>query len=178
MPARSHRALNCLDGAAAARSPPMRPVVAALLLVCASARAEEIRIELAGGTRWVRLGARAVAARGEQVLLDGEPVAAPLLATAPVQLDGRELPGRVEIWTEKGALVVVNALDLEDYVAAVVASEGPAGGPAEAPRAQAVAARPFAVAQEGPPGPAGRGHPGAAMPGRGAQGAAAPEEGP
>src|SRR5260370_42038028 len=72
----------------------MRAAVAALLLAGASARAEEIRIEIARGPRSVRLGAHAVAARGEQVLLDGEPVAAPLPATAPVQLDGRELPGR------------------------------------------------------------------------------------
>src|SRR5258708_12603660 len=72
----------------------MRAAVAALLLAGAAARAEEIRIEIARGPLSVRLGAHAVAARGAQVLLDGEPVASPLLASAPVRLDGRELPGR------------------------------------------------------------------------------------
>ena len=156
----------------------MRPVAAALLVLCASARAEEIRIEIARGPRSVRLGAHAVVtARGEQVLVDGKPVAAPLLASAPVRLDGRELPGRVEIWTEKGALVVVNALDLEDYVAAVVASEVPAGWPAEALRAQAVAARTFAVAQKVAQGPAARAHLGASTLDQVYKGAAHPRSG-
>ncbi len=155
----------------------MRAAVAALLLAGAAARAEEIRIEIARGPLSVRLGAHAVAARGAQVLLDGEPVASPLLAGAPVRLDGRELPGRVEIWTENGALVVVNALDLEDYVAAVVASEVPAGWPAEALRAQAVAARTFAVAQKVAQGPSARAHLGASMLDQVYKGAAHPESG-
>src|SRR5258708_38860107 len=80
----------------------MRAAVAALLLAGAAARAEEIRIEIARGPLSVRLGAHAVAARGAQVLLDGEPVASPLLASAPVWLGGRGVPGRGGGWGGDG----------------------------------------------------------------------------
>src|SRR5260370_32755779 len=119
-----------------------RAAVAALLLAGAAARAEEIRIEIARGPLSVRLGAHAVAARGAQVLLDGEPVASPLLASAPVRLDGRELPGRGEIWAEDGALGGVNALDLEDYVAAGVGGGGAPGRPPPGPPRPAPGGRP------------------------------------
>jgi stage II sporulation protein D len=58
---------------------------------------------------------------------------------------------------------VVKTLDLEDYVAVVVASEVPAGWPDEALRAQAVAARTFAVAQKVAQGPGARAHLGASV---------------
>jgi stage II sporulation protein D len=81
--------------------------LAAALLLCLAARAEEIRIEVARG--------------------------------------------------------VVKTLDLEDYVAGVVASEVPAGWPDEALKAQAVAARTFAVAQKVAQGPGARAHLGASV---------------
>jgi len=58
---------------------------------------------------------------------------------------------------------IVKTLDLEDYVAAVVASEVPPGWPGEALRAQAVAARTFAVAQKVAQGPGARAHLGASV---------------
>src|SRR5207249_11998497 len=58
---------------------------------------------------------------------------------------------------------VVKTLDLEEYVAAVVASEIPAGWPEQALRAQAVAARTFAVAQKVAQGPGARAHLGASV---------------
>jgi stage II sporulation protein D len=58
---------------------------------------------------------------------------------------------------------VVNAVDLEDYVAAVVASEVPHSWPEEALRAQAVAARTFAVAQKVAQGKGARAHLGASV---------------
>ena len=53
---------------------------------------------------------------------------------------------------------VVKTVDLEEYVAGVVAAEVPPSWPLEALKAQAVAARTFAVAQKIAQGPAARAH--------------------
>jgi stage II sporulation protein D len=173
--------------------PPIVAIFGAFGLVCAGAwagsgaRAEEIRIEVSRGKPAATLAApgasftvgtsgasypappgdsHALAARGPDLLLDGKPVSAPLViraARAPLRIDGRVLSGRVEAWSEKGGLVLVNALDLEDYVAAVVASEVPSGWPAAALQAQAVAARTYAVAQKVAQGAGARAHLGASM---------------
>jgi stage II sporulation protein D len=141
---------------------------AALLVFCAgaAARSEQIRIEVARGKRTARVEAggrtHALAAGGAGLTLDGKPVASAQFA-GPLRLDGRELPGRLEVFSDRGALVAVNSVDLEQYVAAVVASEVPPGWPAEALRAQAVAARTFAVAQKIAQGPAARAHLGASI---------------
>jgi stage II sporulation protein D len=55
------------------------------------------------------------------------------------------LEGEVEVRRGANGLLVVHALPLEDYVAAVVGSEMPPGFPPQALQAQAVAARTFAV---------------------------------
>src|SRR2546426_3982659 len=141
---------------------------AALLVFCAGAAAwgEQIRIEVARGKRSARVEAggrtHALAAGGAGLTLDGKPVASAQFA-GPLRLDGRELPGRLEVFSERGALVAVNSVDLEQYVAAVVASEIPPGWPAEALRAQAVAARTFAVAQKVAQGPGARAHLGSSV---------------
>jgi stage II sporulation protein D len=141
---------------------------AALVIVCAGGGAfgEQIRIEVARGRRSARVEAggrmHALAARGAGLTLDGKPVASAQFA-GPLRLDGRELPGRLDVFNERGALVAVNTVDLEQYVAAVVASEVPPGWPAEALRAQAVAARTFAVAQKVAQGPGARAHLGASV---------------
>src|SRR5438874_5423096 len=111
------------------------------MLVSAASRAEEIRIEIARGLRSARVNGHRVSARGAEIAVDGRPAAGPVQFDGPVKLDDRELAGRVELFAEKSALTVVNTVDLEDYVAAVVASEVPPAWPAEALRAQAVAAR-------------------------------------
>src|SRR2546428_1057248 len=143
--------------------------VAALLVFCAGAAAwsEQIRIEVARGKRAARVEAggrtHALAAGGAGLTLDGKPVASAQFA-GPLRLDGRELPGRLEVFSDRGALVAVNSVDLEQYVAAVVASEVPPGWPAEALRAQAVAARAVAGAPKIAPGPAPRPPLGAPIP--------------
>src|SRR5207249_6615975 len=72
-------------------------------------------------------------------------------------------PGRLEVFRDRGRLVAVNVVDLEDYVAEVVASEVSPAWPAEALKAQAVAARTFAVAQKVAQGPGARAHLGASV---------------
>ena len=137
----------------------MSRLIAALLVAslgAPQARGEEIRIELLRGARTLRLGPHAVAVRGAQLLVDGR--AAPALSVEGGPLDGRVLPGRIEVFVDQGALVAVNTLDLEEYVAAVVSSEVPGGWPKDALEAQAVAARTFAVAQKIAQGPGARAH--------------------
>src|SRR2546427_6269101 len=142
--------------------------VAALLVFCAGGGAwgEQIRSGVGRGRRAARgeAGGRtpALAAGGAGLTLDGKPVASAQFA-GPLRLDGRELPGRLEVFSDRGALVAVNSVDLEQYVAAVVASEVPPGWPAEALRAQAGAAPTFAVAQKIAQGPAARAHLGASI---------------
>jgi stage II sporulation protein D len=141
---------------------------AALCVLCVAfaGRAEEIRIEVARGHRTARVDAggrrHALAAGDSRLTVDGRVVASAEF-DAPVRLDGRELPGRLEVFLDRGALVAVNSVDLEQYVAAVVASEVPPGWPAEALRAQAVAARTFAVAQKVAQGAGARAHLGASV---------------
>jgi hypothetical protein len=65
---------------------------------------------------------------------------------ASLLLNGRPYGGRLRLIREAGDLVVVNHLPLESYVASVVGAEMPSGWEAEALRAQAVAARSYALA--------------------------------
>ncbi len=58
---------------------------------------------------------------------------------------GKRYRGGLEFREESGSLAVINELDIEDYLRGVVASEMPASWPAEALKAQAVAARNFAL---------------------------------
>ena len=53
--------------------------------------------------------------------------------------------GALEFRPGVGGLLAVNALGLEEYVAGVIAAEVPASWPAEALRAQAIAARTYAI---------------------------------
>ena len=141
-------------------------VAAALLLLGAAAGAEEIRIEVARGKPQARVEsagrAHEISVRDSQVLVDGKATRSAEFE-GPLRLDGRALPGRLEVFAEGGALVAVNEVDLEQYVAAVVASEVPQGWPREALRAQAVAARTFAVAQKVAQGAGARAHLGSSV---------------
>jgi stage II sporulation protein D len=71
---------------------------------------------------------------------------------APVRFNDRPYRGRIEVFTNlRGSLTVVNELGLEDYVRGVVANELSLGGyPAiEAQKAQAIAARTYALKNRG-----------------------------
>src|SRR5882724_11353210 len=125
---------------------------AVLLVFCAAARAEEIRIEVARGSRAARVVARgrshAITLGASGLSVDGKPTASAEFE-GPLWLDGRELPGRLHVFADRGTLVAVNSVDLEHYVAAVVSSEVPPSWPREALRAQAVAQGPGARAHLG-----------------------------
>ncbi|HEY0726970.1 MAG TPA: SpoIID/LytB domain-containing protein [Pyrinomonadaceae bacterium] len=71
---------------------------------------------------------------------------------APVRFNDRPYRGRIEVFTNlRGTLTVVNELGLEDYTRGVVANElSPGGYPAlEAQKAQAIAARTYALKNRG-----------------------------
>jgi stage II sporulation protein D len=71
---------------------------------------------------------------------------------SPVRFNDRPYRGRIEVFTNtRGNLTVVNELGLEDYVKGVVANElSPGGYPAlEAQKAQAIAARTYALKNRG-----------------------------
>jgi stage II sporulation protein D len=77
-------------------------------------------------------------------------VAGPLVVRpgkkAPLSLDGHVYRGRLEIAVGGTFLRVVNLVKLEDYLQGVVAGEMPHSWPLEALKAQAVAARSYALA--------------------------------
>ena len=65
-----------------------------------------------------------------------------------IQVNGKTFKGSMEIFVQPhGKLTVVNQLPLEDYVMGVLAGEIPRNWPIEALKAQAIAARTFAVLQ-------------------------------
>lgn len=83
--------------------------------------------------------------------------AAPLVVrpgkTTPLSLDGQPYRGRLQVVAQSGFLRVINFVALESYLQGVVAGEMPHSWPLEALRAQAVAARSYALANlvEGKP---------------------------
>jgi len=73
-------------------------------------------------------------------------------ASAPVRFNDKPFRGKIEVFANaRGALTVVNVIGLEDYVRGVVPNELSAGGyPAiEAQKAQAIAARTYALKNRG-----------------------------
>jgi stage II sporulation protein D len=74
------------------------------------------------------------------------PGALQVTGPGPVQLGGQPYHGAIELDPSgSGGIDVVNQVALDDYVASVVGSEIPAGWPMEALKAQAVAARTYAI---------------------------------
>lgn len=64
-------------------------------------------------------------------------------------LDGRRYRGALELRHKGGGLTAVNIVPVDDYLLSVVPEEMPVDWPAEAIRAQSVAARSFALASRG-----------------------------
>ena len=72
---------------------------------------------------------------------------------AALVLQKRAYRGRLQVLLEAGRLRVINHLDLEAYLPSVVGSEMPASWPQQALRAQAVAARTYALRERRPSDP-------------------------
>lgn len=73
-------------------------------------------------------------------------------SATPVRFNGKSYRGRIEVFAnERGSLTVVNVISMEDYVRGVVPNElSPGGYPQiEALKAQAVAARTYALKNKG-----------------------------
>jgi stage II sporulation protein D len=66
--------------------------------------------------------------------------------SAPLAVDGRRYRGKLEVGVKSAFLRIVNTLPLESYLQGVVAGEMPHTWPIEALKAQAVAARSYALA--------------------------------
>jgi stage II sporulation protein D len=79
---------------------------------------------------------RLEAAAGSTLVLKG--------LSSPGVRDGR-YRGAIEVQPSGTGVSAINALDLEDYVRGVVSGESPSSWPAEALKAQAVAARTYAI---------------------------------
>jgi len=88
--------------------------------------------------------------RGDGVVLAGRAPApaVKLRADGPIAVGDKTVRGAVEVLPDAGGLLVVNELSMEKYLAAVLGSEMPPSFEPEALKAQAVAARTYAVAKK------------------------------
>jgi len=66
----------------------------------------------------------------------------------PLKVEGRMFRGEIEVYLKNAKLIVVNKLDIEDYVKGVINKEAIPSWPLEAKKTQAVLARTFAVYQK------------------------------
>lgn len=94
-----------------------------------------------------------ITGREGQFLLNGKPVSAKALvvtradprASLAISYNGKTYRGDFRLLMDGGTMTVVNDVPLEDYVGGVIGAEMGADWPPEALRAQAVAARTFAL---------------------------------
>ena len=82
---------------------------------------------------------------GPMLLRPASGAAVTLGGAAQNGTSGGAYRGGIEIGIGAGGLTAINVVSLEDYVAGVISAEVPASWPAEALRAQSVAARTYAV---------------------------------
>jgi stage II sporulation protein D len=147
-------------------------LLAACLLCCAPAwAAETVRIAVAENQATVDLSGShlergewgeedgfvplkkdklSVSVQGGKLVIAGKVVgeSVRLRASGLIKLKGFALRGTVDLKATEGGILVVNAIPLEDYLAAVLGGEMPPQFPAEALKAQAVAARTYAVSRK------------------------------
>ncbi|HEY0840710.1 MAG TPA: SpoIID/LytB domain-containing protein [Vulgatibacter sp.] len=81
-------------------------------------------------------------------LVKGDPPSVKLRADGPITVADKVVRGSVEIQEAGGSLVAINEIPMEAYLAAVLGSEMPPTFPAEALKAQAVAARTYAIGKK------------------------------
>jgi len=100
-------------------------------------------IPLPGGTAevYARRG-RGVYVRGVGTLPQGSSIEN---RVGPIRIGKEEYPGVLKLHVEEDMLLLVNEVEIERYLQGVVASEMPASWDLEAKKAQAVAARTYAI---------------------------------
>lgn len=102
------------------------------------------------GAPWRRSpGSVSAGCSGGGLSIDGSPPVAELWArpfSGAISLNGQSYRGDVRLYCDADGVTAVNHLPLETYIASVVGAEMPSHWPAEALRAQAVAARSYAMA--------------------------------
>lgn len=96
-----------------------------------------------------------VAISGNNLVLDGKVVTAKRIkftSKSPLKVaygsESKRVRGIVDVSIRKGKLLILNLIDIEDYLRSVVPAESYASWPAEALKAQAVAARTYAYYQK------------------------------
>lgn len=144
-------------------SPAAAVLVAFAVLPGRDVHAETLRVELVRAASVVLSGAGlrvdgvmmtsgrvVVRADAGHLAVNGAAAAtvARVAADGPFNVDDRGVRADVTLRAEGGLVSVVAALDLEDYVAGVTASEMVPSWPLEALKAQAVAARTYALRQK------------------------------
>lgn len=87
--------------------------------------------------------------RGEFYKINSDNVVVRTMEPGFVSAKNRWYRGVIMIQNKNGKLTVINNVDLEDYIKGVVPSEMPSGWELEAHKAQAVAARSYALANMG-----------------------------
>ena len=135
--------------------------LALFLCVTAASGSENIRVALADNRSTVSIasesgliiGGRTDAGNEKKIVLSpGSVGSRPLRIKARsglVRMNGKSYRGWLEVRKKRnGLLLIVNDLDLEDYLQGVVTSEIPHGWEYEALKAQAVAARTYALYQK------------------------------
>lgn len=133
-----------------------------VVLVCVPPRAaaEDIRVAIADGQTSVEVrSAAGIFTQGSSSTIgrsvtvsEGQAGSAPVRLRSVdgiLRVNGRSYRGVIEVRKKQnGRLLVINELDVEDYLLGVVAEEMPHDWPSEALKAQAVVARTFALYQK------------------------------
>lgn len=110
-----------------------------------------LRIRLPGGEGEMEAGSAQVEARSGRLVIAGrwarEGAAEAASPGGVLRLNGHPYRGRLQIRAEGEGLLVINELGIEDYLRAVVSKEMIPSWPLDALKAQAVAARTYALYQ-------------------------------
>ena len=127
------------------------------LLACATATARvepKIRVLLYSGSDPIQVGLAAMPdevklSPGGELLVGGREEANGWMSSGsgPWRVGTRIVRGQIAVTAEAGRIQVLNRIGLEDYVASTVGGEMVSSWPSEALRAQAVAARTYALYQ-------------------------------
>lgn len=82
------------------------------------------------------------------LVIAGDPPSVKIRADGPIDVGGKVVRGSVEVAVANGSLLAINEIPMETYLAAVLGSEMPPSFPPEALKAQAVAARTYAIGKK------------------------------